>query len=122
MVTAILIPIICFYFYWKTKKEIKENDKEWGNLINIKEEAIVSGKVISLVDSKKKFYYHRYIQVTDIQLLLDTKTISVKRIIPYTKQEDTFDIKCGDYVRLYGNWQENDFRFLRYEKIGTAEK
>jgi hypothetical protein len=117
MVTAILIPIICFYFYWVTKKDMKENEHMWQNLTNIYEEAIVSGKIIQLVETRKRFYYHMYINVMNIQLQTDTKMIHVKRVTPYTKQKDPIGLKIGDHVRLYGNWHENEFQFLRFDIV-----
>jgi hypothetical protein len=117
MVTAILIPIICFYFYWVTKKDMKENEHKWKNLTNIYEEAIVSGKIIQLEETRKRFYYHRYINVMNIQLQTDTKMIHVKRVTPFTKQKDPIALKIGDHVRLYGNWHENEFQFLRFDIV-----
>jgi hypothetical protein len=117
MVTAILIPIICFYFYWVTKKDMKENEQKWINLTNIYEEAIVSGKIIQLEKTRKRFYYHRYINVLNIQLQTDTKMIHVKRVTPFTKQKDPINLKIGDHVRLYGNWHENEFQFLRFDIV-----
>jgi hypothetical protein len=115
MVTAILIPIICFYFYLVTKKDIKENEHKWINLTNIHEEAIVSGKIVQLDETRKRFYYHRFIDVINIQLQTETKIIQVKRVTPSIKQKEPINLKIGNNVRLYGNWQENEFRFLRYD-------
>lgn len=117
MVTAILIPIICFYFYWVTRKEMKENDRIWLNFATLQEEAILSGTVLQILESKRRFYYHRYIHVIDLQLQTETKTISVKRITPYTKQTESVSLKVGDNVKLFGSWKENEFRFLRFEII-----
>lgn len=115
MVTAVLIPIICIYFYLVSKKELKENEKKWLNLTNLHEEAIVSGKIISLNESKKRFYYHRNIQIVQIQLQTETKIIQVQRVVPYTNQKTDLPFIIGDRVRLYGNWQENEFHFLRFD-------
>jgi hypothetical protein len=122
MVTAILIPIICIYFYLVTLKEIKENENKWLALNNLQEEAILTGTIIQLVESKKRFYYHRYIHVLDILLQTETKSFQVKRVTPYIKQKNTLNLKVGDRVRLYGNWQENEFRFLRYDVEYKKEK
>lgn len=121
MVTAILIPIIILYFYWVTKKDLKENEQKWNSLTHLHEEAIISGEIIQLAERKKRFYYHRFIQVIDIHLKTKTKTINVKRITPYTKKSEPLPLKTGDLVRLYGNWQENEFRFLRYDLINKKE-
>lgn len=122
MVTAILIPIICIYFYWVTSKEIKENENKWLALNDLQEEAILTGTIIQLVESKKRFYYHRYIHVFDILLQTETKSFQVKRVTPYIKQKTTLNLNVGDRVRLYGNWQENEFRFLRYDVEYKKEK
>lgn len=121
MVTAILIPIICFYFYWVTKKDMKENEHKWLNLTNIVEEAIVLGKIIQLDVTRQRFYYHKYIDVMNIQLQTETKIIHVKRVTPSTKQKKPIELKVGDSVRLYGNWQEYEFHFLRFDIIRKAE-
>jgi hypothetical protein len=117
MVTAILVPIICIYFYWLTKKELKENHQKWLDLRNLHEEAMVLGEVIQIEESRMKFYYNRYVHVTDILLKTNSKSIRVKRIIPIINMVEPCQIEIGDMVRLYGNWQENEFRFLRYELI-----
>ncbi|MFD2443393.1 hypothetical protein ACFSO7_05275 [Bacillus sp. CGMCC 1.16607] len=122
MVTAILIPIICFYFYWVTRKDMKENEEKWLSLNQLIEEAIVSGEILQIVESKKRFYYHRFIQVIDIHLLTETKTIQVSRVTPFTKNMQPISLKVGELVRLYGNWQENQFRFLKFEIITEKEK
>jgi hypothetical protein len=117
MVTAILIPIICIYFYWVTMKDLKEKEKKWISLKEQHEEAFVSGKVVNLLESRKRFYYHKYIHLVDIHIQTETKLIRVKRITPYIVQNDSITIKIGDNVRLYGNWRENEFRFHRYELL-----
>jgi hypothetical protein len=116
MVTAILIPIICIYFYWLSKKELKQNDQKWLGLNEITEEAVLNGTILQIHEHKKRFYYHRYIHVVEIKLQTETKTLNVKRIIPYIKPIEPVPLKTGDQVKLYGNWKENDFHFLRYSK------
>ena len=46
MVTAIVIPIICFYFYWLTKKEMRESQQKWLQLKTVAEEAVISGEIV----------------------------------------------------------------------------
>jgi hypothetical protein len=115
MVTAILVPIILLYFYWLSAKELRENESKWLKLSEIVEEAIVTGKVIKFFETKKRFYYHRYIHITEIHLQTETKVIVVLRKVPLTKSSERLPIEIGDEVRLYGNWQENEFRFKRYD-------
>jgi hypothetical protein len=122
LVTAILIPIICIYFYWVTKNDMKENEKKWLSLTDLQEEAIVTGKVLQIVHSNKRFYYHRYIHIIEISLQTEMNTIHVKRITPYNNQLEPFPIKIGDQVRLFGNWQENEFRFMRYDILSQNQK
>jgi hypothetical protein len=94
---------------------MKENEIKWLNLTNVCEEAIVSGKIIHLYKTRKRFYYHRFIDVINIQLQTETKLIHVKRVTPTTKQKESLDLEIGDRVTLYGNWQENEFQFLRFD-------
>jgi F0F1-type ATP synthase membrane subunit a len=68
MVTAVVIPIICLYFYWITRKEMKLNDSKWLALAEIKKEAVVTGEIRSISTEKQRFYYHRYILVYELTL------------------------------------------------------
>jgi hypothetical protein len=118
MVTAIVIPIICLYFYWLTKKEMKEHDRKWIAVGDVHHEAILTGEIKSIEEEKERFYYHRYIYVQTIHLQTATKLITAKKITPLTKNLIKESFTIGDVVRLYGSWGNNKFLFNQY----TIEK
>ncbi|MEH7493268.1 hypothetical protein V7177_13575, partial [Neobacillus niacini] len=60
MVTAVVIPIICLYFYWITRKEMKLNDSKWLASAEVRKEAVLTGEIRSVNREKQRFYYHRY--------------------------------------------------------------
>lgn len=117
MVTAIVIPIICIYFFWITRKEMKEHKEKWLQLENVLEESIILGTVKEIKIEKQRYYYHLYVQVVELLLQTKNQTIRVQRILPYQKTEPPFTYRIGDDVQLYGNWKENKFRFNRIERI-----
>ncbi|WP_026566342.1 hypothetical protein [Bacillus sp. UNC41MFS5] len=114
MVTAIVIPIICLYFYWLTKKEMKENDSKWANAGNVQHEAILTGEIKSIIEEKQRFYYHRYIHVQSLRLQTETKLITVQKITPLTKDFQKVSFKVGEVIRVYGKWEHNKFLFNEY--------
>lgn len=118
MVTAIVIPIICLYFYWLTKKEMKEHDRKWITAGDVSHETVLTGEIKSIVEEKERFYYHRYIYVETIQLQTATKLITAKKITPLTKDLIKENFAIGDVIRLYGSWENNKFVFNQY----TIEK
>jgi hypothetical protein len=58
MVTAVVIPIICLYFYWITRKEMKLNDSKWLAAAEVSKEAVLTGEIRSFNREKQRFYYH----------------------------------------------------------------
>lgn len=118
MVTAIIIPILCIYFFWITKKEMKKQKEKWMQLENIVEEAIVVGVIKEIHEERQRFYYHYYVLVTDLVVQTEHKSLRVSRMIPlYKNVQPFFHYQMGDKVRLYGNWKEDIFRFTRLEKV-----
>jgi hypothetical protein len=117
MVTAVVIPIICLYFYWITNKEMKLNDSKWLATAEVKKEAVLTGEIKSVHQEKQRFYYHRYILVHELKLQTEWKLINVKKIIPIRNntQIDTFSI--GEVIRVYGCWEGNYFHFNEFEVI-----
>lgn len=119
MVTAIVIPIICIYFYWITKKEMHKQNSKWLQLENVSEEAVLVGIIEDLQEGKERYYYHRYIYKTEIKLKTDLKTIMTKKMAPLTKNYVPVSLKMGDKVKIYGNWKEDYFTISRIEKIDS---
>ncbi|MEH7156094.1 hypothetical protein [Neobacillus drentensis] len=114
MVTAIVIPVICLYFYWLTKKEMNENDAKWASVGRVEHEAIVTGEIKSIVEEKQKFYNHRYIYVQTLKLQTESKIIIVQKITPITKDFHKEDFRVGDVIRVMGKWDNSKFLFTEY--------
>ncbi|WP_174733806.1 hypothetical protein [Mesobacillus harenae] len=121
MVTAILIPVICIYFYWVTRKEMQVNYKKWLELESIPEEAIVSGKVIEISETKERFYYHRCNHVLLLKVQDGYKIYNVQKLTPLTSHAQFPDVSVGEMVHLYGNWKEDRFRINRIVKNPKAD-
>ncbi|RDU38455.1 hypothetical protein DRW41_02505 [Neobacillus piezotolerans] len=117
MVTAILIPIICFYFLWLTLKEAKENEKKWLQTATAEEEAIVFGEVLSVIEEKQRFYYHRYIFVQELAVRTEGRQVKAKIITPLTKGVAIKGYHAGQTVRIYGCWEKNWFHANRVEIV-----
>ena len=122
MVTAVVIPIICLYFYWITRKEMKLNDSKWLATAEVKKEAVLTGEIKSIHQEKQRYYYHRYIFVHELKLQTETKVISAKKISPIRNNTkiDTFSI--GEIIRIFGCWEGNHFHFTEYEVIQKNKK
>lgn len=120
MVTAIVIPIVCLYFYWLTKKEMRENDSKWLAAADVREEAILTGEIKSITEEKQRFYYHRYIFVQEIKLQTETKLIKAKKISPLQKNTQIDSFTIGDVIRVYGHWEGSNFHFNHYQQMNTV--
>lgn len=116
MVTAIVIPIICFYFYWLTKKEMRESQQKWLQLKSVAEEAVISGEVVQLSGQKQRYSYYRFIYVLELMIQSDIKKWQVKKVIPIERDFQIPPISLGDFVHVYGNWKEDYFQVNRIEK------
>lgn len=117
MVTAVVIPIICLYFFWITRKEMKLNDSKWLASAEVSKEAVLTGEIKSIIQEKQRFYYHRYILVYELTLQTEMKLIKAKKICPIRNniKADTFSI--GEVIRIYGSWKGNRFHFNEYQVI-----
>jgi hypothetical protein len=115
MVTAVVIPIICLYFFWITRKEMKLNDRKWLALADIQKEAVVTGEIRSIRREKERFYYHRYVLVYELTLQTETKLIKAKKIIPIKNNMEIASFSIGEVIRIYGSWEGNHFHFNEYQ-------
>jgi hypothetical protein len=122
MITAIVIPIICLYFFWRTRKEMMEQDIKWLETGQVPQEAIVTGVIKSAFDEKQKFYYNRYIYIQEIKLQTDTKLISVKKVTPITKDLKIEPFQVGEKILVYGRWQDQQFYCAYFEKINDIKQ
>jgi len=120
MVTAIVIPIICLYFYWLTKKERREQDRKWLASGDAKREAILIGEIKSISEEKQRFYYHRYIFVQELKLQTETKLVKMKKITPITTEAVFASFSIGEVVKVYGQWEGNEFHFQHFESLSAT--
>ncbi|MDF2039575.1 hypothetical protein P2R12_21805 [Cytobacillus oceanisediminis] len=123
MVTAIVIPIICLYFFWLTKKEMREGYEKWASLKNVPEEAIISGEVVQISENRQRYSYSRYVHV--LELTIQTKSnrhSNIKKITPLMKNIRIPSVKIGDSVHLYGNWEDDFFQVGRIQNAKTKKE
>ncbi|MDP4169264.1 MAG: hypothetical protein Q8906_01565 [Bacillota bacterium] len=117
MVTAILIPIICTYFFFLTKKEMKDHEVKWKNIGKVKEEAVITGKIKTISEEKQRFYYNRYIVVQEMQVQTERKLVRVKKMAPYTNNAEVNEYHIGERFRFYGSWNDQYFICNRMNTI-----
>lgn len=117
MVTAIVIPIICIYFYWLTKKELRASHEKWLSLKKVSEEAIISGTIVNINEGRQRFSYNRFVFVLDIKIKSDHSYWDVKKIIPLESEAVIPQFKKGEMIRVYGNWKEDYFLVNRIEQL-----
>jgi hypothetical protein len=115
MVTAIVIPIICLYFFFLTKKEMKENDTKWLKAGHVNHESFLTGEIKDISEEKQRFYYHRFIYVQSLKLQTETKLMTVQKITPITNNYHKDSFKVGEVIRVYGSWDNNKFLFNQYK-------
>ncbi len=116
MVTAIVIPVIIFIFYIRSKREYKKYYDAWIALANIKEDSSITGTVYRISEEKQRFYYNQYVFVTDLNITTNQKKLKLKRIVPITKNFIPPTIQKGEELTFYGTWEKDYFRFTNYER------
>ncbi|MEN8699325.1 hypothetical protein [Bacillus infantis] len=109
MVTAIVIPIICLYFFWVTRKERRKSEAEWSNIGTASEEAVIEGKVIALHLEKQQYYHHLHVWVLEIRLQAATETIIARKLQAADQDFRNPGLKEGEYVIFFGKWQKDIF-------------
>ncbi|XJZ28379.1 hypothetical protein ACF5W4_06190 [Bacillota bacterium Lsc_1132] len=117
MVTAIVIPILCIYFFWITKKEMKQQDRKWLQAGYVPEEAVFIGEIKEITNEKQRFYYNRYLFVQELKLQTETRRLTVKKVTPIKKPFGPEEFQIGEKVRVYGGFRDDHFYVNRVEKI-----
>lgn len=117
MVTAVVIPIICLYFFLITRKEMKLNDSKWLASSEVRKEAILTGEIKSVTKEKQRFYYHRYILVYEIMLQTETKLVKIRKISPIKNDSKVETFSIGEVIQIYGCWEGRNFHFNEYQVI-----
>jgi hypothetical protein len=109
MVTAIVIPIICLYFFWVTRKERRKSEAEWRSIGTVPEEAVIEGKVTALHLEKQRYYHHLHVWVLEMRLQAEAKTILARKLQSADQDFRNPGFKEGEYVILFGKWQKDIF-------------
>ncbi|NWQ43946.1 hypothetical protein MLOOGBEN_24900 [Bacillus sp. EB106-08-02-XG196] len=122
MVTAVVIPILCLYFFWFTRKEMKLNDSKWLAAADVAKEAVLTGEIKSINQEKQRFYYHRYILLYELTVQTETKLIKAKKIIPIRNNIEIDTFSVGEVLRIYGSWEGNHFHFNEYQLVHIDKK
>ena len=113
MVTGILIPLICVYFYWLTRKEWKLRKQEWENIVDVQEHSRLIGKLQSITKQREKFYLGLYLDVYLLELKHDGKSTLALRKVPTKSDKPPFEKFLFQKVTLYGRWDEEFFLINR---------
>jgi hypothetical protein len=114
MVTAIVIPIICFYFYFLTKKEMKQNKTRWLSCGQVKEESVIEGIIENVTNHREKFYRQHFVMVTKLQIRSHGKLYIVQFNTPITNDCELPQLPIQQHVTFYGSWNESIFHANRY--------
>ncbi|MDF2556199.1 MAG: hypothetical protein K0R71_27 [Bacillales bacterium] len=104
MVTAILIPLICIYFYWLTKKEWTLKKKEWENAGTIPEHSRLIGEIQTITIESEKFYMGLYLIVFILEVKHNGKTTKAMKKLPVGSEQHHFEEFLYQKVALYGKW------------------
>ncbi|WP_449539893.1 hypothetical protein [Ferdinandcohnia sp. Marseille-Q9671] len=115
MVTAIVIPVIILYFYFLSRKERKKYEDKWNALENVKEEAVIHGRIINKNEEKQRFYYHKVIVVTELTLKTSSGLIKARRILPLKDDASPLELNIGDDITCIGEWTKDCFRFINHK-------
>ncbi|RFU71146.1 hypothetical protein D0469_04200 [Peribacillus saganii] len=115
MVTAIVIPILCLYFYYITKKEMREQDAKWLSIGKVPEEAIVSGEIVSISIEKEKYYYHRYVYNQHIILQTKTGNIHLIKKQPAKQKMSELTFQKQERITAFGTWENRKFLVNRIQ-------
>jgi hypothetical protein len=109
MVTAIVIPIICLYFFWVTKKERRKSEEEWKSIGTVPEEAVIEGKITRIHIEKQRYYHHMHIWVLEMRIQAAGQTIVARKLQAANQDFSNPGWEEGDDIVLFGKWQKDIF-------------
>lgn len=113
MVTGILIPLICIYFYWLTRKEWKQKRQEWKNTVNVQEHSRLIGTLQSITKQREKFYLGLYLDVYLLEIKHNGKSTIALRKVPTNSEQLQFENFLFQKIILYGRWDQEFFLINR---------
>ncbi|MFG6116784.1 hypothetical protein ACGTN9_16660 [Halobacillus sp. MO56] len=110
-IASIVIPILIFYFYHRTKKERQSYYNEWVDMGKTNESAVLEGTVVRAAVYQEKHYQDLYLSVTE--LWVDSKRGRIKAIKkePACPTHEQAKFETGQYARLSGEWHHSIFYF-----------
>ncbi len=117
MVAAVIIPILCIYFFWITRKEMKEQDRKWLKAGVVPEEAVFVGEIKEITNEKQRFYYNRYLFVQELKLQTETRRLTVKKVTPITKPFAPETFQVGEKVSVFGGFRGDQFYINQVKKV-----
>ena len=94
---------------------MKEQDVKWLAVSHVRQEAILSGEIKSVVEEKQRFYYNRYLFIQTIKLQTTARVICVQKVTPITKNMKIESFTVGDVITVSGTWEGSKFLFSDYE-------
>ncbi|WP_028782658.1 hypothetical protein [Thalassobacillus devorans] len=110
-IASIVIPILIFYFYRRTKKERESYYQEWLDIGKTNEAAVLEGTVVRTASYQEKYYQDLYLSV--IELWVDSNRGRIKAIKkePACPDHEQAKFRTGQYTRLSGEWNHSVFHF-----------
>jgi hypothetical protein len=119
MVAAIVIPILFLCFFIITKRERKEFTEKWLAVHNVEEEALLTGTITTITGEKQRYYYNRYIFVTDLIIKEQQRYKKARHILPITTEftSPTSTFAVGTKIQCVGKWENDIFRFTHFKIV-----
>ncbi len=117
MVAAIVIPILFLCFFIISKRERKDFTAKWLAVNIVEEEAILSGTITNITKEKQRYYYNRYIFVTDLVIKEQHKYTKARHIVPITNEITPPTFTHGTKIYCIGKWENDIFRFTKFKEL-----
>jgi hypothetical protein len=110
MVAAICIIGICIYFYFWSRKLVREQREEWEQFGRVEERDAIQGIVTQYMVQKKKLYAGYWYTELEIHLYLPEDREKIK-VIWKSKLTDHFTVQLEQKQELiaYGKKEQNVF-------------
>lgn len=121
MVAAIVIPILFLCFFIITKRERKDFTAKWLAVNNVEEEALLRGTITNITKEKQRYYYNKYIFVTDLVIKEQHKHTKARHIMPITTDFTPPTFTIGTKIHCIGKWENDIFRFTNFKELDKRE-
>lgn len=115
-VALVIIPLLFLYFFFKTKREKKEQHQQWLSIGHVPESYTITGDINRIVYGKERFYYKKEINVYDLTIKTDKKIIKVIKKEPFLG-DNIQQFSTGMRVRCLGEWNDDHFLANRIVEI-----